>query len=118
MSDDDRRYYANELALRGLDAWITRDEREYDDGPDERDDDDDYPAVDFCGCCGVAIAGARFEVAQMWCDNCAGHVLPDPQWSDASWFAQFGTDCPFAEVNPPALVSPPVLLDEDEECPF
>lgn len=57
MSDDN--YYRNELALAGLDAWITR-EPEYDDGPEEPE-----PCCpEFSRQCG--------EYAHDRCDRCNG----------------------------------------------
>lgn len=46
----------------------------------------------FCGCCGREIKHGE------WCLKCSKHLLPAStglaMW-DRTWFAQFGTDCPF-----------------------
>lgn len=45
-----------------------------------------------CGCCGNPIAEN-----DIWCAKCSkpGHLLKRGYLYERTWFAQFGTDCPF-----------------------
>jgi len=103
MSDfEDRRYYQNEMAMTGLDSWITRDDREYDDGPDP-DEDDRFPEG-CCQDCGAELAfmgyggspGDTYEVYA--CPKCD---LPNPPWTPA-----------------PKAAPLEIAEAEDEECSF
>jgi hypothetical protein len=85
--------YRDDPSLPGLDAWITRDDREYDDGPDEREPCCP-PFTDMC----ADENGQGHEQ----CRNCGGRV-----------------DCELASrPRVQHTTTPPNLLDEDEVCPF
>lgn len=83
MSDDT--YYRNELAMRGIDAWITR-EPDYDDGPPENDDR--YPEG-CCQDCGEDLAfmgysGSPEDTYEIYaCPKCD---LPNPPWTPGPKF--------------------------------
>jgi hypothetical protein len=48
----------------------------------------------FCGCCGRQFDGPSDLI---WCKDCRAHIDPNPSSAcDRTWFAQFGTECPFA----------------------
>lgn len=54
----------------------------------------------FCGCC-----GGRTYKEKTWCSRCLSdkpHLGPPglPPW-ERTWFAIYGTDCPFQEVAQP-----------------
>lgn len=57
----------------------------------------------YCGCCGRQL-GAGTRTDPMWCADCKKHLIRAPWWMYPPWqrtyFAQYGTDCPFHERTP------------------
>lgn len=50
--------------------------------------------TDFCGCC-----GRHAVVGQLWCFDCAFHIREHRDIPERTWYAQYGTVCPFVDFD-------------------
>ena len=69
--------------------------------------------VDYCGCCGRGFT----QGTDLWCMDCLqAHVDTNAHSPEnATWFAQHGTSCPFADDDGTPVQDPRVPVTGSEK---